>query len=267
MKDMGRQGHFETINGDNTAHTVEILNSGAGNGLHIETADNLFHSAEAALHVEQADLSLVATKGYAAHFDLQNFATTSEACVYISSASVDPASSALLVTPAGAHLTAATFEGKVEIGGELEIADAFFAPSATIVDLTVTTSISAPAKAFKIDHPLDPNKYLYHNSIESNERLNIYSGNVTTDKDGYATVTMPDYMNALNADFRYQLTVMDKSFAQAVVWEEMEGRDNSFVIKTNEANIKVSWQVTGERIDKWALENPLEIEVDKNDVN
>ena len=69
---------------------------------------------------------------------------------------------------------------------------------------------------------------------------------------------------ALNEDFRYQLTVVGKSFAQAVVWEEMD-EAGSFVIRTNAPGIKVSWQVAGRRKDSWALANPLQVESDKPD--
>jgi hypothetical protein len=130
--------------------------------------------------------------------------------------------------------------------------------------LTVTGSITAPAKSFLIDHPLDPeNQSLQHNSIESNERVNIYSGNIVTDKNGYAVVELPGYLTALNTDFRYQLTVMDQSFARAVIWEEIEGKSNSFMIRTDEPEIKVSWQLTGERMDQWALDHPLVVEIEK----
>src|SRR5581483_5167624 len=72
-------------------------------------------------------------------------------------------------------------------------------------------------KNFKIDHPLDPeNKYLLHAAIESSEVLNVYSGNVTTDEQGNAVVELPDWFEALNKDFRYQLTVIN-TFAQAII--------------------------------------------------
>ena len=59
---------------------------------------------------------------------------------------------------------------------------------------------------FKIDHPLDPtHKYLVHSCVESSEMLNTYSGNITLDSDGKATVQMPDWFEAENGDFRYQL--------------------------------------------------------------
>lgn len=44
-------------------------------------------------------------------------------------------------------------------------------------------------KAFTIDHPLDPeNKMLRHFAVESNEVLNSYSGNATTDASGKVVV-------------------------------------------------------------------------------
>ena len=46
--------------------------------------------------------------------------------------------------------------------------------------------------------------------------MNVYNGNVTTDANGDATVILPDYFEALNRDFLYQLTVIGQ-FAQAIV--------------------------------------------------
>jgi hypothetical protein len=128
-------------------------------------------------------------------------------------------------------------------------------------DVTVTGEMSAGSKNFVIDHPLDPTgKYLYHSSVESPERLNVYNGNVTTGAEGYATVTLPAYFEALNRDYRYQLTVIG-TFAQAIVAEEIAG--NQFVIQTDEPHVKVSWQVTGVRDDPYARDNPLEVEAKK----
>ena len=43
-------------------------------------------------------------------------------------------------------------------------------------DVTVTGTVSAGAKDFEIDDPLDPaNKYLDHASVESSGMVNIYS--------------------------------------------------------------------------------------------
>jgi hypothetical protein len=114
---------------------------------------------------------------------------------------------------------------------------------------------------FKIDHPLDPaHTYLIHSFVESPDMKNVYDGVVTTDADGRAVVQLPDWFETLNRDFRYQLTVIGR-FAQAII--EQEIADNRFVIRTNLANVKVSWQVTGIRQDPWANANRLPVEEPK----
>jgi trimeric autotransporter adhesin len=133
--------------------------------------------------------------------------------------------------------------------------------SVTIGTLDVTTMLTKPGGSFKIDHPLDPaNKYLYHSFVESPDMKNIYDGNVVTDGQGLATVTLPDWFEALNRDFRYQLTVIGQ-FAQAIVAQEIE--NNQFQIRTSLPNIKVSWQVTGIRQDAFANAHRIQTEVEK----
>jgi hypothetical protein len=128
-------------------------------------------------------------------------------------------------------------------------------------DVTVSGMLSKGGGSFKIDHPLDPeNKYLYHSFVESPDMMNIYNGNITTGESGDAAVTLPDYFEALNADFRYQLTVIGQ-FAQAIVAERIKG--NRFVIKTSLPNVEVSWQVTGVRQDAFARKNRIKVEVNK----
>ena len=125
-----------------------------------------------------------------------------------------------------------------------------------------TGTITGAVKNFKIDHPLDPaNKYLVHASVESSEMMNIYTGNVTTDAQGEATVQLPDWFEALNTDFRYQLTVIGQ-FAQAIVAREIE--NHQFRIRTNAPAVKVSWQVTGVRQDVYAKAHPLVVEEAKD---
>ena len=128
-------------------------------------------------------------------------------------------------------------------------------------DVDVSGTLYASTKHFKIDHPLDPaNKYLVHTSVESSEDMNIYTGNVVTDQAGNAVVNLPDWFQALNADFRYQLTVIGQ-FAQAIVSKEIE--NNQFEIRTNAPSVKVSWQVTGIRQDPYAKAHPLIVEEEK----
>jgi hypothetical protein len=122
----------------------------------------------------------------------------------------------------------------------------------------VSGNLSKGGGSFKIDHPLDPeNKYLYHSFVESPDMKNIYDGNITTDANGAATVDLPDWFEALNRDFCYQLTVIG-TFAQAIVAQEIKG--NRFMIKTNAPNVKVSWQVTGIRQDAFANKHRIPVE-------
>jgi hypothetical protein len=71
---------------------------------------------------------------------------------------------------------------------------------------------------------------------------------------------LPDYFEALNEDFRYQLTVMGQ-FAQAMVGQEI--RSNQFTIKSDRPRVKISWQVTGVRRDRWAVANRIAVEEEK----
>lgn len=140
--------------------------------------------------------------------------------------------------------------------------DSDFTGNMTITgDLNVTGNIAKGGGTFKIDHPLDPkNKYLVHSFVESPEMMNIYSGNAKTDSKGYAAVTLPKYFEAANKDFRYQLTTIG-TFAQAIIKEKIS--DNTFIIQTNEANVEVSWQVTAVRADKFANNNRVVPEKEK----
>lgn len=141
----------------------------------------------------------------------------------------------------GTHY-AGFFAGNVQISGNLDI----------------TGTISKGAGTFKIDHPLDPeNKYLVHSFVESPDMMNVYNGNVVTDGNGMAVVELPDYVEAANKDFRYQLTVVGQ-FAQAIVKEKVS--NNRFVIQTDQPNVEVSWQVTGIRNDPYAQKNRIQAE-------
>jgi hypothetical protein len=127
--------------------------------------------------------------------------------------------------------------------------------------VNVTGVLTKGGGAFEIDHPLDPaGRILRHSFVESPDMMNVYNGNTTTDAQGYATVTLPDYFEALNRDARYQLTCIGQ-FAQAIVAERVQG--NRFVIQTDKPNVEVSWQVTGIRQDGWANANRIDVEEDK----
>jgi hypothetical protein len=127
----------------------------------------------------------------------------------------------------------------------------------------INGTLSKTAGSFRIDHPLDPeNKYLQHSFVESPDMMNIYNGNVVTDAAGNSTITLPNWFESLNKDFRYQLTVIGQ-FAQAIVSSKVAG--NQFSIRTDKPNVEVSWQVTGIRNDAYARANRIQVEVDKNE--
>ena len=125
----------------------------------------------------------------------------------------------------------------------------------------VVGNFYATAKFLKIDDPVDPaNRTLVHACVESDEFKNIYDGVATTDAAGNATITLPGWFEALNKDFRYQLTVIGQ-FAQAIVASKIA--NSAFSIKTDKPNVEVSWQVTGNRKDAYALAHPFNVENDK----
>jgi len=117
-------------------------------------------------------------------------------------------------------------------------------------------------KSFKMDHPLDPaNKYLVHFCVESNEVLNIYNGNVTLDADGEAWIELPAYFEALNKNFRYQLTAIGAPGPNLYIAQEISG--NRFKIAGGAPGMEVSWQVTGIRNDPFAEAHRIQVEVEK----
>lgn len=90
--------------------------------------------------------------------------------------------------------------------------------------------------------------------------MNVYNGNVVLDGSGQAIVPPPDYFEALNRDFRYQLTCIG-GFAPVYVAEKVGG--NRFRIAGGTPGLEVSWQVTGVRQDAYAKAHPVPVVTDK----
>ena len=129
-------------------------------------------------------------------------------------------------------------------------------------DINVTGTIFAGTKDFRIDHPTDPaNKYLLHASVESSEMMNIYSGNATLDGSGEAIVQLPAWFEAVNGDFRYQLTSIGAPGPGLYIAQKISG--SRFKIAGGSAGNEVSWQVTAVRHDAYAKANPLIVEQEK----
>ncbi|MFN7943029.1 MAG: hypothetical protein U0X73_15670 [Thermoanaerobaculia bacterium] len=133
-------------------------------------------------------------------------------------------------------------------------------------NVNITGTLSKGGGSFKIDHPLDPeNKYLYHSFVESPDMMNVYDGIATTGDDGFATVELPAWFEALNRDFRYQLTVLDESGGAGFVQVKVVGKiaDNRFTLRTSAPRTEVSWQVTGIRKDPFAEKYRIPVEQEK----
>jgi trimeric autotransporter adhesin len=129
-------------------------------------------------------------------------------------------------------------------------------------NLIVTGTVSKGSGSFKIDHPLDPaNKYLEHSFVESPDMMNIYNGVVVLDSKGEASVNLPKYFQALNSDFRYQLTAIGAPGPNLYIAEEISG--NHFKVAGGKPGAKVSWQVTGVRQDAYAKAHRIKVEEDK----
>lgn len=160
------------------------------------------------------------------------------------SANATGGGTALVATATGSG-TAAKFTGPVKITG----------------NLTVSGTVSKGGGSFRIDDPIDPkHKYLYHSFVESPDMMNIYNGVVTLSRHGDAVVTLPAWFQALNRDFRYQLTCIG-GFAPVYISSEVSG--NEFKIAGGKAGMKISWQVTGIRKDAFANEHRIPVEEDK----
>jgi len=142
--------------------------------------------------------------------------------------------------------TAGVFHGAVSVTG----------------NVNVTGSVSKTGGSFKIDHPLDPaHKYLYHSFVESPDMKNVYDGVATLDASGTATIALPEWFEALNRDFRYQLTALDTPQPGLFVSSRVKG--NAFRIAGGVPGAQVSWQLTGTRHDAWADAHRIRVEEPK----
>jgi hypothetical protein len=125
-------------------------------------------------------------------------------------------------------------------------------------NVNVQGTLSKTAGAFKINHPLDPqHKYLEHSFVESPDMMNVYNGIAKLNAQGEAEVRLPSYFQALNKDFRYQLTSIGRF---APVYVKRTIHDNSFRIAGGKAGGEVSWQVTGIRHDAYADAHRIVVE-------
>jgi len=156
----------------------------------------------------------------------------------------------------GLFATAHGFDGRAVQGVNSDGDAGYFAGNAH-----VTGTLTKGGGAFRIDHPLDPeHKVLQHSFVESPDMMNVYNGNAVLDAGGEAVIELPEWFEALNREFRYQLTCVG-AFAPVFVAEEIAA--HRFRIAGGTPGLKVSWQVTGIRRDPFAEANRIQVESDK----
>jgi len=137
----------------------------------------------------------------------------------------------------------------------------YFNGNVNVTDTIYSISVQSGVSVIQIDHPLDKaNKFLSHSSVISPDMKTIYDGISILDDNGEATVQLPDYFQALNEDFRYQLTCIG---AYSPIYIAGEITNNQFAIAGGKPGAKVSWQVTGIRKDEFAKENRIQVVAEK----
>ncbi len=152
----------------------------------------------------------------------------------------------------GTYYSESTY-GTVTLDGNIKFA----------ADLLVVSTISKGSGTFVIDHPLDPvNRLLYHSFVESPDVKNIYNGIAEITENGEAVVKLPDYFEALNDNFRYQVKSIGAAQPQLHIKEGV--LNNEFIIGGGVPGAEVSWQVTGIRHDPYIIANPVVVEVLKS---
>jgi hypothetical protein len=141
---------------------------------------------------------------------------------------------------------AITANGNVDINGACDI----------VGTLTKTGG------SFRIDHPMYPEeRYLNHAFVESSEAKNVYDGIVVADELGRAVIQLPEWFEALNEEFRYQLTPMGEAAPDLHVASEIAS--GQFEIAGTKPGQRVCWQVTGLRKDPYAKAYPLVVDEPK----
>jgi hypothetical protein len=119
-------------------------------------------------------------------------------------------------------------------------------------NLSIIGNMTAASKTFKIIHPNDPSKQLIHGCLEGPEHGVYYRGEGQTGEDGLATITLPDYFEALTAKtgrtvqltelFEDDDTDMGKLAASRV-------KDGKFTVRSEYVSQRFYWEVKAVRAD------------------
>jgi len=262
VSESGPAGFFETLDETSFGSGLEVFNVGLGNAgvFSTDNPDNVV-AALAVDHIGSAPAIFANNSGTdigstAGFFQVNNAASPATALVGLTTGQ----GNAGFFRVANA---ANPFASLFVVHDNPNAAAGFFQSSGLAGffegDVTVTGFIFKQGGGFQIDHPLDPsNKYLNHSFVESPDMMNVYNGNVTLDATGEAVVEMPEWFEALNSDFRYQLTAIGAPGPNLYIAEKMANRQ--FKIAGGVPGGEVSWQVTGIRKDAFANTHRIPVE-------
>ena len=154
-----------------------------------------------------------------------------------------------IIAPGAGGTLAADLAGDVNVGTNLKVN----------LNATVLGTLTKGAGSFRIDHPLDPaHQYLSHSFVESPDMMNVYNGIAVLDEHGAVWVDLPDWFEALNRDFRYQLTALGVPAPGLFIASEVQ--KNHFEIAGGQPGARVSWQITGIRHDAYANAHRIPVE-------
>ena len=92
---------------------------------------------------------------------------------------------------------------------------------------------------------------------------NVYDGIASLDANGVAWVELPEWFEALNRDFRYQLTALGVPAPGLFIASEVQ--NNRFEIAGGQPGARVSWMITGIRQDPYANAHRIPVEETKSE--
>jgi hypothetical protein len=268
---VGRAGYFQTTNTANTQPALQGQSNGAGfavEGLATGTGGAGLFQLTSTSNANPALKATTLGPGPAAQFESSN-ASPQVATLEVSSNAGRGRGLRVLNSAQGQaaliiNTNSTNSEPALWVRSDASSAFALFVTGHSDFrgNVDINGTLTKDAGAFKIDHPLDPeHKYLSHSFIESPDMMNVYNGNVTLDANGRATVDLPDYFEALNRDFRYQLTAIGAPGPNLYIAEGVT--QNRFRIAGGRPYARVSWMVTGVRQDTYANEHRIKVEEEK----
>jgi hypothetical protein len=132
--------------------------------------------------------------------------------------------------------------------------------SQIIGSLNITSGLSANTKQFKIQHPINENKWLYHTSTESPRADLIYRGTLQL-QSGAGSASIDSASNMSNGTFN-ALTKNPQLFLQNnESFDRIKGYVQSgsvYVLSENQnSTASIDWSVIAERQDTEILKSPL----------